>query len=268
MADENGKTPLDAAHAAMEAAPETDTAARLAFYDVLSASELFVLLADEGDGDSVTPEIFETGGQRYVLAFDREARLTAFTGRASPYAALSGRAVAGMLAGEGLGLALNPGVAPSAFVMPPDAVAWLAETVARAPGEIEARARSFHAPTDLPETLLTTLDARLAAAAGLARTACLVAVAYDDGTQGHMLAFVAAQPGAEGALARLVGEAVAFSGMEDGALDVGFFEPDAPVTERLARVGLRFDLPAARAMPDQPPGAAPGMDPAKPPRLR
>ena len=37
------ETPLDAAHAAMEAAPEDD-AARLRFYERLADSELFLLL--------------------------------------------------------------------------------------------------------------------------------------------------------------------------------------------------------------------------------
>ncbi|MEO0865181.1 MAG: SseB family protein, partial [Pseudomonadota bacterium] len=57
-----------------------------------------------------------------------------------------------------------------------------------------------------------------------------------------------------------------FSGIEAGALDVGFFDGADPVTERLARVGLRFDLPQPAPATAGP--AAPGMDPAHPPRLR
>jgi hypothetical protein len=68
-------------------------------------------------------------------------------------------------------------------------------------------------------------------------------------------------------LARLVGEALSFSGLEAGTLDVGFFRSDEPVAERLLRVGLRFDLPDLQ---DPQSGApmAPGTDPDRPPRLR
>ena len=82
-----------------------------------------------------------------------------------------------------------------------------------------------------------------------------------------MLAFVDAAPGAEGALAQAVGEALTFSGIEAGALDVAFFDASDPVAPRLARVGLRFDLPAL-ARPERAEPSAPGMDPDKPPKLR
>jgi hypothetical protein len=74
-------------------------------------------------------------------------------------------------------------------------------------------------------------------------------------------------PGAEPALARAVAAALTFSGIEAGSLDVGFFRTADPVAARLARVGLRFDLPEA---PKSEPvaGTAPGMNPDAPPRLR
>lgn len=258
------ETPLDAAHRAMEAAPGDD-AARLRFFDRLAGAELLLLLAAEAEGDAVTPEVFEVEGASFVLAFDTEERLAAFTGRISPYAALSGRAMAAMLAGQGLGLALNPEVAPSAFLMPPEAVAWLAQTLTARPSEDEARPSRLSPPTGLPDVLLTALDAKLASAQGLARHAWLAAVAYDDGREGHLLAFVDALPGAEPGLARAAGEALTFSGVEAGELDVAFFRASDPVTARLARVGLRFDLPQPGAAPAP---AAPGMDPDRPPRLR
>ena len=63
-----------------------------------------------------------------------------------------------------------------------------------------------------------------------------------------------------------MGEALTFSGLDAGELDVGFFEASDPLVARLAKVGLQFDLPDPIAMPS-PPGA-PGMDPEKPPKLR
>lgn len=81
-----------------------------------------------------------------------------------------------------------------------------------------------------------------------------------------MLGVIDAVPGAEGALARAVSDLLQFSGLEAAALDVAFFRAEDAAAARLARVGLRFDLPAAEAAAV--PGAAPGMDPAKPPRLK
>jgi len=263
MADE---TRLDAAHAAMQAAPGDDRA-RLAFFGALAASELILLLDAERDGDNVTPRTVEADGQSFVLAFDREDRLACFAGGTAPYAALSGRVLAGMLAGQRLGLALNLGTAPSETLLPADAMAWLAQTLAGGPEEAEARLRVVRPPGDLPPHLLTALDTRLAGAAGLAASAFLVWVVYDTGTERHMLAIVDAAPGAKGALARAVSDALRFSGLEDGALDVAFFRADDAIVARLARVGLRFDLP----QPERPahlPGTAPGMDPDHPPRLK
>jgi hypothetical protein len=94
-----------------------------------------------------------------------------------------------------------------------------------------------------------------------------VAATYAGGRRGHLMAFVDALPGAEPSLARAVGDALTFSGIEAGSLDVGFFRASDPVAARLARVGLRFDLPEAPKA-EQVAGRAPGMDPDAPPRLR
>jgi len=257
-------TPLDRAHAAMQAAPDDDSA-RLAFYERLADNELFVMLDTEAEGDRIAPSVFDTGEGRFVLAFDREDRLAKFAGRIVPYAALSGRLVAGLLAPQGLGIALNPDVAPSSFLVPPEAVKWLVDTLSEAPAVVEARPREIMAPRGLPERLLRALDAKLASAAGMARMAYLVGARYDK-TTSHMLAFIDPAPGAEPALARATGEALTFSGIEAGVLDVGFFTLSDPFAARLARVGLRFDLP----VPEDavPPGANPGMNPDRPPRLR
>jgi len=255
-------TALDAAHAAM-VADDGDEAARLAFHARLAATELFMLLTDEASDDSVTPHEIDLDGGRFVAAFDRESRLSDFAGGVAPYAGLSGGAIAAMLAGHDLGLALNPGGMQAAW-LGPDAVAWLARTLANTPTEGTGRPVEIRPPGDLPETLLSALDARLAGARGVARCAWLCAVTWDGGAQGHLLAFQDAYRHAHPALVRLASEALTFSGVEAGALDVIFVDADDAITPRLARVGLRFDLPldAARSAP-----GAPGMDPARPPRL-
>ena len=52
------KTALDTAHAAMEAAPENDTA-RLRFYERLADSELFLMLKEEPRDDQISPDLFD-----------------------------------------------------------------------------------------------------------------------------------------------------------------------------------------------------------------
>jgi hypothetical protein len=257
-------TDLDEAHAAMEAAPEDDTA-RLRFYERLADTELFMLLGEEASGDQIKPELFEIEDQQFALVFDREARLSEFVGRAAPYAGVPGRTLANMLTGQGIGLALNLEVAPSAMLIPAEAVDWLVATLAHGPDETEARLTEVSAPGGLPEAVVTGLDRKLAIAAGLARFAYLAAATYEDGAQGHVLAFVDAVEGAEKALASAAGEALTFSGIEAGVMDVMFVRASDPLAAHLAKVGLRFDLPEQEA-PHVP--SAPGMDPGKPPKLR
>jgi len=258
------ETALDQAHAAAEAAPDDD-AARLTFYARLVEGELCLLLAREPEGDTLDPHIFELDDGPIVLAFDTEERLTAFTELPAPYAALPGRALVEMLQGRALGLGLNLGVAPSARLLPPEIITWLADTLAERPAQLQTQARALHPPRGLPEALLQALDARLARMEGLARCAYLAAAEYDGGGQGHLLAVVAPAPGAEDALARAVQAALTFSGVEAGTLDVTFLAADDARAAELARVGLRFDLP----QPDAPRAQAPpGTDLTTPPRLR
>ncbi|TDL75997.1 SseB family protein [Palleronia sediminis] len=259
-------TPLDRAHAAMEAAPQDD-AARLAFYERVADAELFVLLTAEPEGAEVAPQVFETSQGRFVLGFDRVERLAEFAAAGAPYVTLSGRMLAGMLAGQGTGLALNPSVAPSETLLTPEALGWLAETLSGAPDEIEAWPVELFPPGELPERFLSALDAKLATATGLARMAYLVRARYEGGAQGHLLVFVDPARGAEGALSSAMREALVFSGLEAASVDVGFTPSSAPIAARLARAGLRFDLPRFEPARDAAP-APPGSDPDRPPKLR
>lgn len=257
-------TQLDAAYLAAEASPEDDTK-RLAFFERLAASELFLLLESEADGDKVSPQTFEMHDETFVLVFDLETRLTELAQGPAPYAALSGRALAAMLAPQNLGLALNIDVAPSSSFVLAEEVVWLNDMLSHAPQEIEQKIEKLYQPKGLPEKLLTALDARLAAAAGLARSAYLVGVGYEGGGQGHLIGFIDVLPGAEAALAQAVSEVLSFSGLEAAALDVAFFAASDAITARLAKEGLRFDLP--KAEPTHAP-EAPGMNPEKPPKLK
>lgn len=256
------ETLLDAAYAAMQA-EDADDDARRRFYERLTGTELFLLLESEAVDDQLSPHVFDLSDHSFVLVFDQEHRLSQFTGITSPYAALSGRTICQMLAPQGLGMGFNLDVAPSSILLPPEAVQWLADMDAT-PQEITAKVEAFAAPIGLPEAFLQILDSRLAAAEGLADLAYLVQATYENGSTRHLLGVINARPGAEDALARTVAQALVFSGLEAGTIDVGFFEASDPTAAQLARCGLRFDLPQAQVAPR----AAPGSDPNKPPILK
>lgn len=262
------QTALDAAMAAMAAKPE-DTGARLAFHAELSRAEVFVLLESEVSGDRLEPRVFDLSELRAVLAFDSESRLAGFAGHAA-YAALPGRVLVAMLAGAGLALMLNPDQ-PHAALLPPEALGWLAETLsAPPPAEGQAVPERFERP-DLPEPVLArlvpALEARLSGVPGLAQI-LLAGVRWQGGGRGHVLAIFGLPEAAEAPVARAVAEALALSGLEAAALDVVF--PPAAAAAVLAPVALAL-APEPWVAPEEQrltPGAAPGMDPDRPPRLR
>ena len=256
-------TLLDAAHAAVSADPENE-ALRLRFFERLADGEMVLLLEREAVGDSLEPRVFDLEDGPVVLIFDREERLASFTGGIAPYAALPGRVIAGLLKGQGIGMGVNLGVAPSSMLLPPEAMDWLAETLEGGPEEVDALPQEFLPPA-VPAAVITALDAKLARAGGLAAAALLAGVVYRDGRRGHILALLDAEEAAENALARAMNEALVFSGIEAGELDVVFLPSASPAAEAMARVGLRFDLPVPET-PSAP--TALGMDPARPPKLR
>lgn len=261
------ETPIDAAHAAMQANTD-DPAARLGFFERLADSELFVLLAQEPEGDKLVPDILDVEDGPFVLAFDSEERLAAHAeGRVAPYAAMSGRILAEMLDGQGIGLGLNVGVAPSSILFPAAAMTWLVQTLHQAPEAFDGQIAQLFEPADVPQSLIDAIKAKLARAAGLVRHAHLVGVEYRDGSRLHLLAFVGAHDDATDALAKATHEAVIFSGAETIALDVGFFDPDTRIAQRLNMVGMRIDLPEPPST-ERPEPLAPGRDPDKPPILR
>ena len=258
------ETPLDTAKTAMDADPGNEPA-RLRFYERLADAELFMLLEGEAEGDHVRPQVFPVEDQRFVLLFDREERLTRFAQGPADYAGMSGRKAVEMLSTQGLGIGLNLDVAPSSLLLPAEAVAWLAGTLIGTAEEVDDHPEEVTAPVGLPEAVLTALDAKLSLAGGLAKFVYLAGVTYRGGLKTHILAFVDAHPGAEPALVAAVREALVFSGVEAGELDVAFFRSSESMAALLARHGLRFDLPEPAKAPAR---EAPGMDPEKPPVLR
>ena len=275
MTDLTPSSDLDAAMRRLAAAPEDSPAeieARLTFHAELSRAELFVLLDTEVSGGTMAPRVFDLSDMRAVLAFDSELRLAGFAGEAAAYAALPGRVLVNMLvaSGEGLALLVNAD-AEEAQLMGPEALDWLAATLAApAPTEGQAVPEGF-APVNLPPAvrmpLVAALERRLSGMPGLQKTV-LAGVQWQGGGRGHVLALSGLPESAQPAVARAVAEALALSGLEGGALDVIF--PPERAMAAIAAIGLALS-PAPFAMPEDQlvnPGANPGLDPARPPRLR
>lgn len=254
-------TPLDAAHAEAQAAPD-DEGRLTRYYAILAETELFLLLEREAGADAADPVTVDPGIGPVALGFDTELRLAEFAGAPAPYLGLSGREAAAMLSSAGLGLALNLDEA-SETILDSETLAWLAGVEAGTEAR-DARPSEVKSPRGVPEDLLEAIDRKLARASGLASHAVLVDAAYSDGGRGHLLAIVDCAPEAQGAVAAAIGEAMAFQGFGAGWLDVTFLDGGAEILPRMEKVGLRFDLPAA---PDASP-KAPGMDPDAPPKLR
>ena len=244
------ETPLARAVRLFLLRPEDD-ASRLRLYEVLSGAELVLPLATDAPGEDVTPETLEVAGVPHVVAHDSIAAFAG--GEPRPTATLSGLALAELLDGQGAGVALRLDGMAEPFLIAPESLGWLARNLAAGPERVQARPLALHAPKGLPTSLLTALDRRLAQGEGLARAAWLAAVDWSDGTRGHLLAFVGARAGAEEPLAAGINAAVALSGTEGVRLDVTFLPEGDPVLERLARVGLRFDLEDPQAAPTGPP---------------
>lgn len=256
-------TPLDTAFRDMQ----ENEADSLAFYARFLESELFLMLETEVSGQSAKPLVLETSDGKLALVFDLEERMAAFSDTASSYVSLSGRRIASILAGEGLSIGLNLGEAPSATVLPPEAVTWLAESALGEDEQIEARPLEISKPSGVPESLIGALDAKLANMAGVVGAAYLVSVSYETGEEGHMLALVDVPEPAKPGVSEALSEALRFSGVEASQLDLAFLAADDPHLEKFSRAGLGFDIPDL-ILPKTPKPIAPGMDPDKPPKLR
>jgi len=255
-------TPLDQAFARMMAEPETD-AFRLRYYEVLAQNPLYLLL-DGASGDTIQPTEIEISGTPYVLAFDSEARLADFATGPADMAAMTGAELAAMVAGSAYGIGLNLGVAASEYLLPSDAVAWLAGMLEGGGNFHDWKPESLHRPIHLDGEFATALAERIATLPGLATEAWLSEAREGDAEPTYLFAIAGAARADQPRIRQAVLDVVRFSGVSDITLDIGFFELDDPLIIPMKSLGLPFPFPPA---PEIPQPAAPGMQPGKPPKL-
>ncbi len=253
---------LDTSYQAMEAGGEAEA---FAFWRAFADAELFLVLEAEPVGAAIAPRVFDLSSGPLLLVFDSEERLATLSPEPVPYAALPGRVIARQLTGQGLGLGLNLGSgAASETILPPASVDWLAAMLDQAaPEEKSARITRMGAPG-----LTRGLAGALAGLLPPGSLAALAAVEYEGGARGHALAVAGLEPAREEGFARAVTEVLAFSGLDAAAVDLIFVAPDAPLLRRMAEAGQGFAGPEAPPRSPVAPGAAPGMDRDKPPKLR
>ncbi len=255
------QTQLDAAYGAMMADPDNDSL-RSAYYGVLAATEVFVLLEREAT-QRIEPQLLEMDGIRYALIFDTDARLASFCDAPTPYGAMSGRALVEAIGGARLGLAVNPGVAEASIFVPPEAVEWMRARVGADIEEGGQRIVALNAPMVESVELLKAIDGRLAVFAGEGRSAYLVEAQYEADTA-HLMVLVGVPEAARASIAGGLAEALRFL-VPDMAFDTMFVDAGAEIVAAASRVGLRFDMAPEKAVPTAP--QAPGSDPDKPPIL-
>lgn len=260
-------TPLDRAAQAMAERPDAP-AARLRFFERVLDAELHLLLEAEAGPEALRPVVYDLDAGRFAVAFDRADRLAGFLDAPTPYAAMAGRRLAAALAGRGLGLALNPGVAASETLLSAAEIDWLAGVAAAASAEPAgpARAREIGPPRGAEPALVAALAEKLAAMAGRIEAAWLAAVRLEDGAERLTLGIAGAPEAAQDAIAAAITEAARFSGVEGAAVDVAFLDPDAPAGAAFARAGLVLAVAPPPAAPSMRQG--PGRDPDRPPKLR
>ncbi|MEM9342805.1 MAG: SseB family protein [Pseudomonadota bacterium] len=251
-------SPLVQAYLRMQASPG-DERARMAYFARLADARLFVPLEEASDGERIAPLLSEAEGVACVQAYENVTQLAA--DQPTPHVELDGRDLARMLGGSGLGLSVN---GAGGHVLSPQLVAWFSDALdAQKVEEAEAPV-AVYTPR-VPDEFLARLSEKLAAQAGLAEAAWLVDAEYRDETRGPLVIVVAVEPGFDGRLRDAISEAAAFQSGEPLPVTVAFLDPANVAVERVARVGLRFDLPKAERPPEPKP---PGMDPETPPRLR
>lgn len=231
---------------------DADAPARARILSRLADTELAVALEAEPAGDdAIVLRHFDLPDGPVALACDGEGRLAAFFGAPTAFAAMPGRALAGVLRAGGLGLLVNPG-APSEMLLDAEMLGWLQTALAPAPEPGEAKLRLGAPDAGAVAALAAPLAQRLADLCGLISGAALVSAAGGDA--GHVLLIAGAEADHQPAIAKALAEALAFLPEVPGGVDVSFSEAVPPVQ------ALRFDL--------SPPQTAPRSRPDAPPILR
>ena len=265
------ETPLDRAWETANSALAGD-AEMARFYDIFAATELFLLIDPDTltDGAAPKPLTFPVEGAETALIFDTEARLAGFMEDGAAHLTMSGRAVIAMFKGTGAQLGLNLGDAPSATILPSEAISWAAEALAQPIETTEIGDAVLTVPRAVMPDLLQALDGKLAGMGTVVSEAWLCGLGASAGRgkpQPMVLCVCLRERQAEQSVVSALAETARFTGGDASAFDIAVLPADDAKMNAARKVGLGFEPQnpeeTMRAEP-----AAPGMDPDKPPKLR
>lgn len=264
------ETPLDAAWMATEA-PGAGDAESARFWEVFAGAELHLAIDPASlEGDAAPqPLLFPLEAGETALVFDTEARLAGFMEDGAAHLTLSGRAVVEMFTGRGVHIGLNLGDAPSATVLPADAIDWAAQAL-RQPIETDLAADAvLTVPRGAMPDLLARLDARLAGMGAVVAEGwlCGLGAGTGRGAQPLILCLRLRVREAEQAVVAALAETARFAGGDKAAFDIAVLGETDPRLAAARKVGLGFE-PADPADMERAEITAPGMDKANPPKLR
>ncbi len=265
------ETPLDRAWetANTELAGDAEMAR---FYDILAATELFLLIDTETlvDGQTPNPVTFPVEGTETALVFDTEARLAGFMENGAAHLTMSGRAVITMFKGTGAQLGLNLGDAPSSTILPAEAIDWAAEALAQPIETTEIGDAVLTVPRAVMPDLLQALDGKLAGMGTVVSEAWLCGLGASAGRgkpQPMVLCVCLRERQAEQSVVSALAETARFTGGDASAFDIAVLPRDDAKMDAARKVGLGFE-PQNPGDVMQAEPVAPGMDLDKPPKLR
>lgn len=265
------ETPLDRAWetANTELAGDAEMAR---FYDIFAATELFLLIDPDtlADGKTPKPLTFPVEGAETALVFDTEARLAGFMEDGAAHLTMSGRAVISMFKGTGAQLGLNLGDAPSATILPAQAIDWASEALTQPIETTEIGDAVLTVPRAVMPDLLQALDGKLAGMGAVVSEAWLCGLGASAGRgkpQPMVLCVCLRERAAEQSVVSALAETARFTGGDAPAYDIAVLPEGDAKMEAARKVGLGFEPQNPEAVMQAEP-VAPGMDPDKPPKLR
>ncbi len=159
----------------------------LRFYEGVAAQPLIVpVMEPEGDA-TARPKTLLLETVEVALAFDTEDRFAAFITTPTEFVTMIGADLARALGPLGVGVALNPGVAPGETVLDAEALAWIAQlTEANVAVEKILGGIRVGPPVNPESILLEALGIRLAEMAGHIAEAWLLGVAAPGGGEAYL----------------------------------------------------------------------------------
>lgn len=246
--------------------PENNDA-RLNYYGVLADTNLFLLLEQEPSNEILEPKFIQLEGKNFALAFDSEESLSEFYGEAAAFAQITGRVLAKMLLEEKIGLGINLGVSEGELLLPYEVVEWFVNVLDETPDLVQANPKKFLPANAFPEIMFQALQEKLEPAVGLFDEIWICAVEYNEDEISHLICLMGAQKSAQQAIVKSINEALFFTDINLGNIDVAHFNYDDEACSKIRAIGVKLEFPQVNKLKSAT-GDAKNKTTLQPPKLR